>query len=87
MDIKRILELGYYPVPPSDIGEGAQIVNGQWYMPRWGCDTLQHIIDTWQIPSNTPLHVEKKRRCHICNVEIGEKHLPFCSAGNSVFSH
>ena len=48
MDIKRILELGYYRVSPSDIGEGAQIIDTQWYMPLWGCDTLQHIVDEYK---------------------------------------
>ncbi len=23
----------------------AQIVNGKWYIPKWGCDSLQHFID------------------------------------------
>jgi len=43
--VKAILNIGYYPVEPSFIKAGAQIVNEQWYMPRWGCDTLQHVID------------------------------------------
>jgi len=45
MTIERILQTGYLPVCPSDVGEGAQLVNEQWYMPRWGCDTLQHIAE------------------------------------------
>ena len=45
--IQLILELGYYPVSVGCIGEGAQNVNGEWYMPRWGCDTLQHVLDVW----------------------------------------
>jgi hypothetical protein len=24
---------------------GAQIIDGKWYMPVWGCDTVQHILD------------------------------------------
>jgi len=45
MTIKRILQTGYLPVHPSCVGEGAQIVDNQWYMPRWGCDTLQHVAE------------------------------------------
>jgi len=80
MKIERIIELGYYPVSACCVGEGAQIVEGQWYMPKWGCDTLQYIIDVWDMP--TP---HKKHQCHVCKVEVGEKHLPFCSVGNDVF--
>lgn len=40
-----LLSRGYYPVAPECAGEGAQIINGQWHMPRWGCDTLQNVID------------------------------------------
>jgi len=43
--IRRILRLGYYPVSAECAGAGAQIVDGNWYMPRWGCDTIQHIMD------------------------------------------
>ncbi len=43
--VKAILDIGYDPVEPEAVGEGAQIVDGQWYMPRWGCDTLQHVVD------------------------------------------
>jgi hypothetical protein len=25
---------------------GAQIVNGHWYVPRWGCDQLDHVLDS-----------------------------------------
>jgi hypothetical protein len=24
---------------------GAQQVNGQWYVPKWGCDQLEHVLD------------------------------------------
>jgi hypothetical protein len=24
---------------------GAQLFDGHWYIPRWGCDTLDHILD------------------------------------------
>lgn len=26
-------------------GDAAQIVDGQWYRPKWGCDSLQHVVD------------------------------------------
>ena len=35
--------------------------------------------------SNQALHMGKKQRCHVCKVEIGEVHKPFCSVGNDVF--
>ena len=25
--------------------DGAQIVNGEWYHPKWGCDSLDHSFD------------------------------------------
>ncbi|MFA5376806.1 MAG: hypothetical protein WC455_13740, partial [Dehalococcoidia bacterium] len=25
--------------------DGAQILDGKWYVPRWGCDTLEHTLD------------------------------------------
>jgi hypothetical protein len=45
--IRKILEFAYHPVNAQSVGPGAQIVDGTWYMPRWGCDTLQVIFDTW----------------------------------------
>ena len=42
---KKILELAFIPVDPSSVREGDQIVDGQWYMPKWGCDTLANIFD------------------------------------------
>jgi len=38
--VKAILAIGYEPIEPDAVGEGAQIVDRQWYMPRWGCETL-----------------------------------------------
>jgi hypothetical protein len=26
--------------------EGAQMFGGKWYVPKWGCDQLEHILDT-----------------------------------------
>lgn len=43
--LKRVLELGYRPVRPDEIGEGAQLIDGRWYMPLWDCDTVQNILD------------------------------------------
>lgn len=43
--VSLLLRRGYYPVAPECAGEGAQLINGQWHMPRWGCDTLQFVID------------------------------------------
>jgi len=43
--VKLLLQRCYYPTEPEFVGEGAQLVNGQWYMPAWGCDTLQHFIE------------------------------------------
>ena len=25
--------------------EGAQLIDDKWYMPLWGCDTIQNILD------------------------------------------
>jgi hypothetical protein len=27
------------------IAPESQVVDGQWYVPKFGCDTLQHMID------------------------------------------
>ncbi len=43
--VSLLLRRGYYPVAPECAGDGAQLINGQWYMPRWGCDTLQYAIE------------------------------------------
>lgn len=43
--VSLLLRRGYYPVHASCAGEGAQLINGAWYMPRWGRDTLQHVIE------------------------------------------
>lgn len=43
--VSLLLRRGYYPVASECAGEGAQLINGQWHMPRWGCDTLQHVIE------------------------------------------
>jgi hypothetical protein len=43
--VSLLLLRGYYPVAPECAGEGAQLINGMWYMPRWGCDTLHNVIE------------------------------------------
>lgn len=47
------------------------------------CIELLKIINARQLPR--PKDVDEKQRCHVCKVEVGEKHLPFCSVGNDVF--
>ena len=32
-------------MPPEAQIEGAQTYMGKWYAPKWGCDTLQHMLD------------------------------------------
>ena len=45
----KVLEL-YEPIDPdkAQIVEGAQMLDGQWYAPIHGCDTLEHILDIIQ---------------------------------------
>ena len=44
--VKAILD-NYEAVKPGSLPEDSvQLINGQWYAPKWGCDTLQHIIET-----------------------------------------
>ena len=45
--VSLLLRRGYYPVAPECAGEGAQLINGHWHMPRWGCDTLQNVIEEY----------------------------------------
>ena len=30
--------------------EGAQLIDGKWYMPLGGCDTIQNILDDRKLP-------------------------------------
>ena len=55
-----LLRTGYYSVSLENVGDGAQLVDGQWYMPKFGCDTLQHIKDEAQV-------VEVRSRCFFCS--------------------
>ncbi len=44
--ISLILRTGYHEVSDPCGGFGAQqLIDGKWYSPRWGCDTIQHIFD------------------------------------------
>ena len=44
--IKRYLESAYMLLgEDGERVQGSQLVDGQWYAPRWGCDSLQHFID------------------------------------------
>jgi hypothetical protein len=43
--ISLLIRRGYYQIVPECVGDGAQLINGEWHMPRWGCDTLQFVLD------------------------------------------
>lgn len=47
-NVGQLLRRGYRPVAPQCAGEGAQLIDGEWHMPRWGCDTLQNIIEEYE---------------------------------------
>ena len=40
--LRLLLDKAYTPTGSDD---GEQLVNGVWYAPVWGCDTLQYILD------------------------------------------
>jgi len=44
--IEELIRKHYTPVIQP--GEGAQMFDGQWWMPKWGCDTLEHLIEDFQ---------------------------------------
>lgn len=37
--------LAEYDEYPSGSPEFNQLVDGKWYVPKWGCDQLDHVID------------------------------------------
>ena len=41
--LRLLLDKAYMPTGSSYGDE--QLVNGVWYVPVWGCDTLQYIVD------------------------------------------
>lgn len=43
--IRLLLDKAYFPVDAGSLDDGAQLVDGKWYMPVWGCDTLSYIVD------------------------------------------
>lgn len=61
--VSWLLRRGYYPVAAACAGEGAQLVDGTWHMPRWGCDTLQHVLDEHgdELPANAQAHRKNGR--------------------------
>ena len=48
-DLARLILKNYVELA-ADSGNAlyvcAQMYEGQWYAPKWGCDTLQHVIDS-----------------------------------------
>ena len=40
--VSLLLKRGCYPVAPECAGEDAQLINGQWHMPRWGGVVARH---------------------------------------------
>ena len=43
--IRLLLDKAYFPEDAGSPDDGAQLVDGKWYLPVWGCDTLQYIVD------------------------------------------
>jgi hypothetical protein len=37
--------LSQYIQTDNGTSEGSQLLDGKWYIPKWGCDTLDHILD------------------------------------------
>lgn len=78
--IKRLLQLGYYPVSGEIISkdsDGAQFVNGQWYVPRRGRNTFQHVVDEFDEPLPSPpsaAHTEPVEQlwagCNECDISF-----------------
>lgn len=42
--LDRIAREHYVPVEDPTGVDGAQMWAGQWWAPRWGCDTLDHLL-------------------------------------------
>lgn len=48
MNIENIVKRSYELISDTaDVKnvDGAQMWEGQWWMPLWGCDTLDHLVD------------------------------------------
>ncbi len=45
--VKKLLLDNFVLIDRADIKKNpqAQLIDGQWYAPKWRCDTLQFIID------------------------------------------
>jgi hypothetical protein len=42
-DVDRLLSPGYES--GAGVMDGAQLVDGEWYDPMFGCDSLQYVVD------------------------------------------
>ena len=58
---EKILELGFIELDsvPKDLPNMYQLIDGKWYFPRWGCDTLQHVKNEIEV-LNTPKYSLKE---------------------------
>ena len=59
---QRLLKSAWEPVDSEYAGKlaDAQIVDGQWYAPKWGCDTLDHMLD--ELAARTPTNQPTKAK-------------------------
>lgn len=51
---KKLLLMNFAPITKEeqiDTPE-AQLIDGQWYAPLWGCDTIQQILDEFEEANN-----------------------------------
>lgn len=44
--------------PGKELAEGAQLVDGQWWHPLFGCDSLQYVVDNARSSLNKALAPE-----------------------------
>jgi hypothetical protein len=47
-EFKKLIMLNFERIDGREninVCDGAQLINGEWYMPIWGCDTIQNILD------------------------------------------
>ena len=45
MNKAEILDELWIKVEPAYVSPGAMIVDGQWYVPKFGCDTLDMMLE------------------------------------------
>ena len=43
--LAAVVRKHYNPIEDPKGCDGAQMWNGQWWMPLWGCDTLDNMLD------------------------------------------